>query len=179
METIDDETSDAAVDFIKRQAQANKPFFCWMNTTRMHLFTHVRAEHRDKPGLTARTEYNDGMIEHDNVVGKILKALDDLGIADNTIVLYTTDNGAHKNTWPDGGISPFRNEKATNWEGAFRVPCMIRWPGHIKPGSVSNEIATQPSSCARNSEREAIAWRIASLPPIKIDNETSSRRPVS
>ena len=142
METIDDETSDAAVDFIKRQAGANKPFFCWMNTTRMHLYTHVRAEHRDKPGLTSRTEYNDGMIEHDGHVGKLLKALDDLGIADNTIVLYTTDNGPHKNSWPDGATSPFRNEKATNWEGAFRVPCMIRWPGHIKPGSVSNEIVS-------------------------------------
>jgi arylsulfatase A-like enzyme len=142
METIDDETSDAAVDFIQRQSKAGKPFFCWMNTTRMHAFTHVKAEHRDKPGLTARTEYNDGMIEHDNVVGKILKALDDLGIANDTIVLYTTDNGPHKNTWPDGGISPFRNEKNSNWEGAFRVPCMIRWPGHIKPGSVANEIVS-------------------------------------
>jgi arylsulfatase len=142
METIDDETSDAAVDFIQRQSKAGKPFFCWMNTTRMHAFTHVKAEHRDKPGLTARTEYNDGMIEHDNVVGKILKALDDLGIANDTIVLYTTDNGPHKNTWPDGGTSPFRNEKNSNWEGAFRVPCMIRWPGHIKPGSVANEIVS-------------------------------------
>jgi arylsulfatase A-like enzyme len=142
METIDDETSDAAVDFIQRQSKAGKPFFCWMNTTRMHAFTHVKAEHRDKPGLTARTEYNDGMIEHDNVVGKILKALDNTGIADNTIVLYTTDNGPHKNTWPDGGTSPFRNEKNSNWEGAFRVPCMIRWPGHIKPGSVANEIVS-------------------------------------
>jgi arylsulfatase len=117
LETIDDETSDAAVDYIQRQAKANKPFFCWMNTTRMHAFTHVKEEHRDKPGLTSRTEYND-------------------------IVLYTTDNGPHKNSWPDGGISPFRNEKATNWEGAFRVPCVIRWPGHIKPGSVANEIVS-------------------------------------
>jgi arylsulfatase len=142
METIDDETSNAAVDYIQRQAKANKPFFCWMNTTRMHAFTHVKEEHRDKPGFTSRTEYADGMIEHDAVVGKILKALDDLGIADNTIVLYTTDNGPHKNSWPDAGISPFRNEKATNWEGAFRVPCMIRWPGHIKPGSIANEIVS-------------------------------------
>jgi arylsulfatase len=102
----------------------------------------VKDEHRDKPGLTSRTEYNDGMIEHDGHVGKLLKALDDLGIADNTIVLYTTDNGPHKNSWPDAAISPFRNEKATNWEGAFRVPCMIRWPGHIKPGSVANEIVS-------------------------------------
>jgi arylsulfatase len=142
METIDDETSDAAVDYITRQAKANKPFFCWFNSTRMHAFTHVKAEHRDKPGLTSRTEYNDGMIEHDAQVGKILKALDDAGIADNTIVLYTTDNGPHKNSWPDGGTSPFRNEKATNWEGAFRVPCVIRWPGHIKAGSVANEIVS-------------------------------------
>jgi len=140
METIDDETTDACVDYITRQSKAGKPFFCWMNTTRMHAFTHVKDEHRDKPGLTSRTEYNDGMIEHDGHVGKLLKALDDLGIADNTIVLYTTDNGPHKNTWPDGAISPFRNEKNTNWEGAFRVPCMIRWSGHIKPGTVSNEL---------------------------------------
>jgi arylsulfatase len=142
METIDDETSDAAIDFIKRQKDAGKPFFCWMNTTRMHLRTHVRAEHRDKPGLTARTEYADGMIEHDNTVGKILKAVDDLGIADDTIVLYTTDNGPHANTWPDGATTPFRSEKNTNWEGAFRVPCMIRWPGHIKAGSISNDIVS-------------------------------------
>jgi arylsulfatase len=142
METIDDETSDAAIDYIKRQVQAAKPFFCWYNSTRMHLRTHVRAEHRDKPGLTCRTEYADGMIEHDGHVGKLLKAVDDLGIADNTIVLYTTDNGPHMNTWPDGAMTPFRSEKNTNWEGAFRVPCMIRWPGKIKPGSVSNEIVS-------------------------------------
>jgi arylsulfatase len=142
METIDDETTDAAVDFIKRQKDAGKPFFCWMNTTRMHLRTHVREEHRDKPGLTARTEYNDGMIEHDGHVGKLLKAIDGLGIADDTLVLYTTDNGPHMNTWPDGAMTPFRSEKNTNWEGAFRVPCMIRWPGRIKPGGVSNEVVS-------------------------------------
>lgn len=132
METIDDETSDAAVDYIKRQVTAGKPFFCWFNSTRMHLRTHVKAEHRDKPGFTARTEYNDGMIEHDGHIGKLLKALDDLGIADSTIVLYTTDNGPHMNSWPDGAMTWFRSEKNTNWEGAFRVPCFIRWPGHIK-----------------------------------------------
>jgi arylsulfatase A-like enzyme len=142
METIDDETSDAAVDFVKRQAAAGKPFFCWMNTTRMHFRTHVRPEHRDKPGLTARTEYADGMIEHDGTVGKLLKALDDLGIANDTIVLYTTDNGPHENSWPDAAMSPFRSEKETNWEGAFRVPCLIRWPGRIKPGSVTNDIVS-------------------------------------
>jgi arylsulfatase len=142
METIDDETSDAVIDYMKRQVAANKPFFCWYNTTRMHFRTHVRAEHRDRPGLTARTEYADGMIEHDNTIGKILKAIDDLGIADDTIVLYTTDNGVHMNSWPDAGMTPFRSEKATNWEGAFRVPCMIRWPGKIKPGSVANDIVS-------------------------------------
>jgi len=139
METIDDETSAAAIDFIKRQAAANKPFFCWMNTTRMHFRTHVRDEHRSPPGLTARTEYGDGMVEHDAIVGTILKALDDLGVASDTLVIYTTDNGPHMNSWPDAAMTPFRSEKNTNWEGAFRVPCMIRWPGRIKPGEVSNE----------------------------------------
>jgi arylsulfatase len=147
METIDDETTDAAVDYMQRQVKAGKPFFCWMNTTRMHLRTHVKAEHRDKPGLTARTEYADGMIEHDGHVGKLLKALDDLGIAADTIVLYTTDNGPHMNTWPDGAMTPFRSEKNTNWEGAFRVPCLIRWPGHIKAGAVSNEIVSGLDWC--------------------------------
>ncbi|WP_338827873.1 arylsulfatase [Bradyrhizobium sp. 27S5] len=140
METIDDETSAAAVDFMRRQVQANTPFFCWFNSTRMHFRTHVRAEHRDKPGLTSRTEYADGMIEHDATIGTNLKALDDLGVANDTIVLYTTDNGPHQNSWPDAGTTPFRSEKNTNWEGAFRVPCMIRWPGRIQPGSVSNEM---------------------------------------
>jgi arylsulfatase len=147
METIDDETTDAAVDYMRRQVKAGKPFFCWMNTTRMHLRTHVKAERRSPPGLTARTEYADGMVEHDDHVGKLLKALDDLGIADNTIVLYTTDNGPHMNTWPDGAMTPFRSEKNTNWEGAFRVPCLIRWPGKIKAGSVSNELVSGLDWC--------------------------------
>ncbi|MEY9701682.1 arylsulfatase [Bradyrhizobium sp. YCK136] len=142
METVDDETSAAAIDFIQRQARANTPFFCWFNATRMHLRTHVRPENRDKPGLTSRTEYNDGMIEHDAVIGTILKAVDDLGIGNDTVVLYTTDNGPHQNTWPDAGTTPFRSEKNTNWEGAFRVPCLIRWPGRIQPGSVSNDIVS-------------------------------------
>jgi arylsulfatase A-like enzyme len=140
METIDDETSAAAIDFMQRQVRANTPFFCWFNSTRMHFRTHVRAEHRDKPGLTSRTEYNDGMIEHDATIGTILKAVDDLGIGNDTIVIYTTDNGPHQNSWPDAGTTPFRSEKNTNWEGAFRVPCLVRWPGRIQPGSVSNEI---------------------------------------
>ncbi len=140
METIDDETSAAAIDFMKRQHAQGKPFFTWFNTTRMHARTHVREEHRDKPGLTARTEYADGMIEHDAVVGEVLKSLDDMGIADNTIVIYTTDNGPHENTWPDAANSPFRNEKTSNWEGAFRVPAMVRWPGHIEPATQLNGI---------------------------------------
>jgi arylsulfatase len=142
METIDDETSAAAIDFMQRQARANRPFFCWFNSTRMHFRTHVRDAHRDKPGLTSRTEYNDGMIEHDAVIGTVLKAVDDLGIGNNTIVIYTTDNGPHQNSWPDAGTTPFRSEKNTNWEGAFRVPCLIRWPGRIQPGSVSNDIVS-------------------------------------
>jgi arylsulfatase len=139
METIDDETTAAAIDFMKRQVTAGKPFFTWMNTTRMHLYTHVRPEMLGQSGIS---EYFDGMLEHDGDVGKLLKAVDDLGIADNTIVLYTTDNGPHMNSWPDGGMTPFRNEKNSNWEGAFRVPVMIRWPGRIKAGQVSNEIVS-------------------------------------
>jgi arylsulfatase len=135
METIDDETNNAAIDFIRRQTQANKPFFCWWNGTRMHLYTHVRPEYRGRSGIS---EYFDGMLEHDGHVGNLLKALDDLGIANNTIVIYTTDNGAMKNMWPDGGISPFRSEKDTNWEGAVRVPCFARWPGVIRPGTIIN-----------------------------------------
>jgi len=143
METVDDETSAAAIDFIQRQARANTPFFCWFNSTRMHFRTHVREANRDKPGLTSRTEYADGMIEHDAVVGTILKTVDDLGIGNDTIVIYTTDNGPHQNSWPDAGTTPFRSEKNTNWEGAFRVPCAIRWPGgRIQPGSVSNDIVS-------------------------------------
>jgi arylsulfatase len=137
METVDDETSDAAVDFIQRQAKADKPFFCWWNGTRMHFRTHVKEELR---GISGQDEYSDGMVEHDMHVGKLLKVLDDLGIADNTIVFYSTDNGPHMNTWPDAAMTPFRGEKNTNWEGGWRVPAMIRWPGHIKAGTWSNEI---------------------------------------
>jgi arylsulfatase len=140
METIDDETSSAAIDFIQRQARANRPFFCWFNPTRMHFRTHVREDRRSPPGLTSLTEYADGMVEHDATVGTLLKALDDLGIANDTFVIYTTDNGPHMNSWPDGAMTPFRSEKNTNWEGAFRVPCFVRWPGRIRPGQISNEI---------------------------------------
>lgn len=139
METIDDETSAAAIDFIKRQNAAGKPFFCWFNATRMHLRTHVRAEHRGRY-THGDSEYIDGMIEHDETIGSILKALDELGIADNTIVVYSTDNGPHMNTWPDAAMTPYRSEKNTNWEGAYRVPCIVRWPGVIKPGQVTTEL---------------------------------------
>jgi arylsulfatase A-like enzyme len=139
METIDDETTAAAIDYMGRQVKANKPFFVWMNTTRMHVFTHARASMRGQSGMPGN-EYADGMIEHDNDVGKLLKALDDLGIADNTLVVYSTDNGPNQFSWPDAATTPFRSEKDTNWEGAFRVPAMVRWPGHIQPGQVSNVI---------------------------------------
>lgn len=142
METVDEETSAAAIKFMEKAVKSNTPFFVWFNTTRMHFRTHVKAENRDKPGLTARTEYADGMIEHDKIVGSLLDKVDELGITDNTIVIYSTDNGPHKNSWPDAANSPFRNEKNSNWEGAFRVPAFIRWPGHIKAGSVSNEIVS-------------------------------------
>jgi arylsulfatase len=136
METIDDETTAAAIDFIQRQVNARRPFFVWMNTTRMHFRTHVRASMRGQSGF-ADNEYADGMIEHDGDVGKLLKALDDLNITNDTIVIYTTDNGPHMNSWPDAAMTPFRNEKNSNWEGAYRVPAVVRWPGHIKPGSVT------------------------------------------
>ena len=140
METVDEETSAAAIDFMRRQVDQDTPFFVWMNTTRMHFRTHVRDENRSEPGLTALTEYADGMIEHDALVGSILDALDEMGVADDTIVMYSTDNGPHQNSWPDAGTTPFRSEKNTNWEGAFRVPAMIRWPGHFEPGTVKNGI---------------------------------------
>jgi arylsulfatase len=139
METIDDEITDAAVDFIKRQHQANTPFFVWMNTTHMHCFTHTKPESIGQAGRW-QSPYHDTMIDHDKNVGQVLDLLDELGITEDTIVIYSTDNGPHMNTWPDGGMTPFRNEKNTNWEGAFRIPEMVRWPGKIEAGSISNEI---------------------------------------
>jgi arylsulfatase len=133
MATVDEEFLAAALDFIDRQHKAGKPFFCYFNLTRMHIFTHLKKESDGKTGLGL---YPDGMVEHDGHVGQLLKKLDDLGIANNTIVVYTTDNGAEVMTWPDGGSTPFRGEKATNWEGGYRVPMAIRWPGLIKPGTV-------------------------------------------
>jgi arylsulfatase len=141
METIDDETVGAALDYLDKHGKAEKPFFLWMNTTRMHLFTHIRDEHKGKSGMPGN-DYADGMWEHDQDVGKLLKKLDDLGIAKDTIVIYTTDNGPNQFSWPDAATTPFRSEKDTNWEGAFRVPAMIRWPGHIEPGTVKNDIVS-------------------------------------
>jgi arylsulfatase A-like enzyme len=139
METIDDETTAAAIDFMGRQAKAGKPFFTWMNFTRMHVFTHVRESMRGQSGMQGN-EYADGMIEMDMNVGKLLKALDDLGLAKDTIVVFTTDNGPNQFSWPDAATTPFRNEKDSNWEGAFRVPALVRWPGHVKAGEVSNQM---------------------------------------
>jgi len=139
METVDDETCAAARDFIDRAHKDGKPFFVWYNTTRMHLRTHVRPERLGQSGRW-QSEYHDGMIEHDQTVGELLAQLDALGIADDTIVFYSTDNGPHRNSWPDGATTPFRSEKNTNWEGAFRVPGLVRWPGKIKAGSVSNQM---------------------------------------
>ncbi|KQX16525.1 arylsulfatase [Ensifer sp. ENS03] len=140
METIDDETTSAAIGFMEKQVKEGKPFFTWMNTTRMHLFTHVRDQYKGQSGMPGN-DYADGMVEHDNDVGKLLKAIDDLKIADNTIVIYATDNGPNQFSWPDAATTPFRSEKDSNWEGAFRVPAIIRWPGKIKPG-VSNEMVS-------------------------------------
>ncbi|MBV4484816.1 arylsulfatase [Pseudomonas sp. SWRI153] len=139
METIDDETTAAAQAFIEKQAKADKPFFVWMNTTRMHAFTHVRESMQGQSGMVGN-EYADGMLEHDGDVGKLLKTLDDLKLTDNTIVVYTTDNGPNQWSWPDAATTPFRNEKNSNWEGAYRVPAMIRWPGKIKGGEVSTQM---------------------------------------
>jgi len=137
METVDDETSDRAIAFIREQTALGKPWFVWWSGTRMHFRTHVKPELR---GISGQDEYADGMVEHDMHIGKFLEVLDELGIADNTIVFYSTDNGPHYNTWPDAAATPFRGEKNTNWEGGWRVPAMVRWPGKIKAGSVSNEI---------------------------------------
>src|SRR6516164_2564884 len=136
METVDEGFLDGALKFMDKSVKDGKPFFCWFNSTRMHIFTHLKKESKGKTGLGL---YPDGMVEHDGHVGQLLKKLDDLGVADNTIVVYTSDNGAEVMTWPDGGATPYRGEKATGWEGAFRVPMLIRWSGVIKPGTIFND----------------------------------------
>lgn len=137
METIDEEVTKASLDYMEKAKKADKPFFLWWNATRMHVFTHLKKESEGKTGLGL---YPDGMVEHDGMVGQLLDKLKELGLDENTIVMYSTDNGAEAFTWPDGGTTPFRGEKNTNWEGGYRVPCTIRWPGTIKPGTVNNDI---------------------------------------
>jgi arylsulfatase A-like enzyme len=139
METVDEEFLAAAMGFIDKNSKANKPFFCWFNSTRMHINTHLKPASVGKTSLGLEA---DGMVEHDGMVGQLLKQLDDLGIADNTIVLYTTDNGAEVFSWPDGGTTPFHGEKNASWEGGYRVPGMIRWPGVVKPGTEINDIVS-------------------------------------
>jgi len=149
MPTVDEEFLAATQQFIDRSARSNTPFFVWFNTTRMHVFTHLKA---DSIGRTGMGLHADGMVEHDGHVGRLLKQLDDLKIADNTIVLYSTDNGAEIALWPDGAMTPFHGEKGTTWEGGFRIPMMVRWPGVIKPGTVYNDIISLidwfPTLCA-------------------------------
>jgi arylsulfatase len=139
METCDVEFVEAASDFIKRAHDDDKPFFVWLNTTWMHFRVHPPKEIIGQAGRW-QSEYHDAMVEHDKHVGRMLDLLDELGIAEDTIVMYSTDNGVHMNSWPDAGMTPFRNEKNSNWEGAFRVPAVVRWPGKIPAGTVSNEI---------------------------------------
>lgn len=137
METVDEEFMHAATSFIDKQHAQDKPWFVWLNTTRMHVYTHLKNE---SEGRTGRGIYADGMVEHDALIGGLLDKLDNLGVTDNTIVIYTTDNGAEKFSWPEGGTSPFRGEKATTWEGGIRIPMMVRWPAKIAANKVSNEI---------------------------------------
>jgi arylsulfatase len=141
METIDDDIVSLASDFIRRQHGSGTPFFTWINTTHMHFRTHAKPESRGQAGRW-QSEYHDTMIDHDQHVGTILNLLDELGLAEDTIIVYGTDNGPHVNSWPDGGMTPFRNEKNSNWEGAFRTPCLVRWPGKIPAGVVANDIVS-------------------------------------
>ena len=137
METIDEEVLSRTLDFMDRAQDQDKPFFIWFNTTRMHIWTHLKPESK---GVTGKGVYADGMVEHDGHVGQLLDKLDEMGIAENTIVMYSTDNGAEVMTWPDGGTTIFAGEKNTTWEGGFRVPTAVRWPARIDPGQVSNGI---------------------------------------
>jgi len=153
METVDEEFLGAALEFIERKTKAGEPWFCYCNPTRMHVFTHLKASSKGKTGLGV---YPDGMVELDGYVGQLLDKLDALKVADNTIVVFTTDNGAESCTWPDGGSTPFRGEKDTNWEGGWRIPCVMRWPGVIQPGRVINDICSLqdfiPTFAAANGE---------------------------
>ena len=146
METIDDEATEHALAFIDKNHKDGKPFFLWYNTTGMHFRTHCAEKHKGKSG--GQGDYNDVMVAHDENIGLMLAKLDELGIADDTIVMYSTDNGAETFTWPDGGTTMFRGEKNTPWEGGYRVPAAIRWPGVIKPGTVINDIAAHEDMLA-------------------------------
>ncbi len=139
METVDEEFRDAAFDFMTRKAGENQPFFVWFNSTHMHFRTHVKPSSKGRAGRW-QSDYHDTMLDHDDLVGELLDKLEALGVAEDTIVLYSTDNGPHMNSWPDSGMTPFRGEKNTNWEGAYRVPAMVRWPGRIEPGQVKNDM---------------------------------------
>jgi len=141
METFDDDVAERSAEFIEKIHKAGKPVFLWVNFTHMHFRTHAKPSSKGQAGRW-QSIYHDVMIDHDKNVGTILKKLDELGIADNTIVMYSTDNGPHMNSWPDAGMTPFRNEKNSNWEGAYRVPAMVRWPGKIKAGRISNDIVS-------------------------------------
>ena len=158
METVDEEFIGAALDFMERKTKEGGPWFCYFNPTRMHVFTHLKESSRGKTGLGL---YPDGMVELDGYVGQLLQKLDDLGVADNTIVVFTTDNGAEVLSWPDGGATPFRGEKDTNWEGGWRVPCVVRWPGVIEPGRIVNDICSLqdfiPTFAAANGEPDLVA----------------------
>ena len=153
METVDEEFLAAALDFMERKTKEGKPWLCYFNPTRMHVFTHLKPASKGKTGLGL---YPDGMVELDAYVGQLLDQLEKLGVADNTVVVFTTDNGAEVMSWPDGGATPFRGEKDTNWEGGWRIPCVMRWPGVVKPGQVVNEICSLqdfiPTFAAANGE---------------------------
>jgi arylsulfatase len=157
METVDEEFLASAIDFMQRKTKEGKPWLCYFNTTRMHIWTHLKPSSKGKTGLGV---YPDGMVELDGYVGQLLKTLDDLKVADNTIVVFTTDNGAEVMSWPDGGSTPFRGEKDTNWEGGWRVPCLMRWPGVIEPGRVINDICSLqdfiPTFAAANGETDLV-----------------------
>ncbi len=157
METVDEEFIASALDFMDRKTKEGAPWFCYFNPTRMHVFTHLKSSSVGKTGLGL---YPDGMVELDGLVGQLLKKIDDLGVADNTIVVFTTDNGAEVLSWPDGGATPFRGEKDTNWEGGWRVPCVMRWPGAIEPGRVINDICSLqdfiPTFAAANGEPDLV-----------------------
>ena len=177
MPTIDQEIYQHATDFIDRNVKEDKPFFLWFNATRMHVWTHLKKESNGRTGIGL---YPDGMVEHDDMVGDLLKKIDDLKLTENTIVIYGTDNGAEVVSWPDGGTTPFHGEKGTTWEGGFRVPCLVRWPGVIKPGTIINEIMSQedwmPTFLAAAGEPEIVEKLKAGLHRRRQDLQDPCRR---